>query len=107
MPAATDEARRRQSSNHRRALEVSPLQLTILEVLDLFRLQAVARTKLVKLIYFIDYIYFQHRGRTLTGLRYVWDHFGPNAENDEIRDSAEELVKLSAIHVRREKPNLH
>ena len=86
---------------------MSPLQLTILEILDLFKDHPVVRTKLVKLVYFIDYIYFQHVGRTLTGVAYVWDHFGPNAAHDEIVKAAEELVKLNAITVRREKPNAH
>lgn len=42
------------------------------------------RTKLVKLIYFTDFIYHQHKGHTLTGLKYTWEKFGPNAVSNRI-----------------------
>src|SRR5712691_8357142 len=80
---------------------VSPLQATILRVLQGFD-NGVPRTKLVKLLYLIDYIYFQHVGRTLTGLQYKWDRFGPNAKNFEIVDDARELVRQHCVRLTEE-----
>jgi len=86
---------------------MSPLETTILEVLACVQRDAVPRTKLVKLVYFIDYIYFQQTGCTLTGTAYVWDHYGPNAQGNAITKAAERLARLGAIQVLRERPNQH
>jgi hypothetical protein len=51
------------------------------------------RTQLVKLVYFVDYIYHRHVGSTLTGLSYTWDHYGPNASNGEIVREADDLAQ--------------
>ena len=51
-----------------------------------------ASTKLVKLVYLVDYTYYQHYGTTLTGLQYQWDHFGPNAEGHAIIGHADDLA---------------
>jgi len=52
------------------------------------------RTALVKLVYLVDYIYAQHSGgRTLTGLDYIWDSYGPNASHNEIVQHADTLEK--------------
>ncbi len=64
------------------------------------------RTQLVKLVYFVDYIHFQHTGSTLTGLRYVWDNFGPNAVNNQIVITADELTVLGSVHMQAI-PNFH
>lgn len=42
------------------------------------------KTSIVKLVYLIDNVSFRHSGQTLSGLAYKWDHFGPNATEDEI-----------------------
>lgn len=60
----------------------------------------VHRTKLVKLIYFTDYIYHQHEGRTLTGLKYMWDNFGPNAISNRIVIEADVLAKRELIRIK-------
>ena len=44
----------------------------------------VYRTKLVKLTYLIDEANYRLRGNTITGLTYVWDNYGPNAESNDI-----------------------
>ncbi len=56
-------------------------------------------TKLVKLVYFVDYIYFKHYGRTLTGFQYQWDHFGPNALGHAIVAETENLVLKDKVKV--------
>jgi hypothetical protein len=42
------------------------------------------RTKLVKLVYLVDERYFRLYGRTLTGLAYEYDDYGPNAVDNLI-----------------------
>jgi uncharacterized phage-associated protein len=54
--------------------------------------EPVPSTKLVKLTYLVDYLHYQHYGRTLTGFEYTWDHFGPNAVGLAIIGEAEALV---------------
>ncbi|MFC1939978.1 Panacea domain-containing protein [Chloroflexota bacterium] len=53
----------------------------------------VHRTRLVKLIYLADNLYYEHFGETITGLRYMWDNFGPNAISDAIVIEAGNLVQ--------------
>lgn len=52
----------------------------------------VHRTKLVKLVYLADTIFYEHFGKTITGLSYMWDDFGPNAISNAIVKEAEKLV---------------
>lgn len=49
-------------------------------------------TKVVKLVYLVDYTYFQFYGETLSGLKYQWDHYGPNALDHAIVGHADSLV---------------
>jgi uncharacterized phage-associated protein len=67
---------------------------------------AVPATKLVKLVYFVDYVYFQHYGRTLTGFQYQWDHFGPNAVGQAIIGEAENLAERDLVRITC-RPNLY
>ena len=64
----------------------------ILQILDKMG-EPVHSTKLVKLTYLVDYLHFQHHGRTLTGFQYMWDHFGPNAVGHAVIGEAQRLVK--------------
>lgn len=57
----------------------------------------VPSTKLVKLVYFVDYIYFQHYGRTLTEFQYQWDHFGPNALGHGVIAEAHKLAEQDVV----------
>lgn len=59
----------------------------------------VPATKLVKLVYLVDYVYFQHYGRTLTGFQYQWDHYGPNAVGHAIIGEAERLAVADRVKV--------
>ena len=52
----------------------------------------VPATKLVKLVYLVDYMHYQHFGETVTGLEYQWDHYGPNAVQHGIVSAAEGLA---------------
>ena len=57
------------------------------------------RTELVKLVYFVDYIYAQHTGRTLTGFHYVWDNYGPNAAHNDIVKTSDVLSLRGLVRV--------
>ncbi len=48
--------------------------------------------QLVKLVYLVDYVHFQHFGETVTGFEYHWDRFGPNAIKHGIIAAAEPLL---------------
>ena len=49
-------------------------------------------TKMVKLVYLVDYTYYQHYGETLSGLEYQRDHYGPNALDHAIVGHADSLT---------------
>lgn len=59
----------------------------------------VHRTKLVKLIYLIDELFYEHFGQTMTGLDYMWDDFGPNAIGNAIVKEAERLANKGVVHI--------
>ena len=63
-------------------------------------------TKLVKLVYLIDYSYFEHYGETLTGFQYMWDHHGPNALSHAIKAEAERLAERGMVRILH-KPNIY
>jgi uncharacterized phage-associated protein len=75
----------------------------ILRVLQHYR-GPIHRTKLVKLVYLIDYLFYQHYGRTLTGLAYGWDHYGPNAISNAIVREASGLTRSRAVYMSK-RPN--
>jgi uncharacterized phage-associated protein len=53
----------------------------------------VHRTKLVKLIYLAENLFYEHFGETITGLGYMWDEYGPNAISNAIVVEANKLVE--------------
>jgi len=55
--------------------------------------EPVHRTRLVKLIYLADNLYYEHFGETITGLRYMWDDFGPNAVSNAVVKEVDNLVQ--------------
>ena len=57
----------------------------------------VPATKLVKLVYLVDYMHYQHFGETVTGLEYQWDHYGPNAVQHGIVSAAEGIALKKQI----------
>lgn len=54
--------------------------------------EPVHRTRLVKLTYLADNLFYEHFGKTITGLCYMWDDYGPNAISNAIVKEAEKLV---------------
>lgn len=84
---------------------MSTAQTVILKVLDNAK-PPVPTIKLVKLVYLIDYSYFEHYGETLTGFHYMWDHHGPNALSHAIKAEAEALAKKGIVRILH-KPNIY
>jgi hypothetical protein len=75
--------------------KVNAMIVAVLQVLG----TPVHRTKLVKLIYLIDELYYRHFGQTLTGLGYMWDDFGPNATGNAIVKEADRLALKGIVHM--------
>ncbi len=63
-------------------------------------------TALVKLVYLVDYVHYQHYGETVTGFHYCWDHYGPNAVGHGIVREANELAYQGLIRCH-ERPNVY
>jgi uncharacterized phage-associated protein len=57
----------------------------------------VPATKLVKLVYLVDYVNFQHYGETMTGFEYQWGHYGPSAVGHGTIGAAEKLSKEGKV----------
>ena len=67
----------------------------------------VPATKLVKLVYLSDYIYFQHFGVTITGLKYQWDQFGPNAVGHAIVQTAQNQAEDGSLEYEQQQENYY
>ena len=78
---------------------LSKLQAVILALAQEFD-RPIHKTQLVKLIYLLDNLFFEHVGRTLTGLEYVWDNYGPNAISNAIVKEADGLVNRAVLHAK-------
>ncbi len=62
--------------------------------------QPIHKTKLVKLVYLLDNLFCEHVGRTLTGMEYMWDNYGPNAISNAIVKEADALANAAVLHAR-------
>lgn len=71
---------------------VDKVRATIMTVIEASN-EPVHRTRLVKLVYLADNLYYEHFGETITGLRYMWDDFGPNAVSNAVVKEADNLVQ--------------
>ncbi len=80
--------------------QASQVVLRILEHVGGFTPSA----KVVKLVYLVDYTYFQHYGETLSGLEYQRDHCGPKALGDAIASYADRLTSENLLE-RKSRPN--
>ena len=80
-------------------------QRVILRVLDRAG-KSVNSTRLVKLVYLVDYTFFQHFGETITGFRYEWSHHGPNAVGHAIISEADKLARMGLIRST-QSPNIY
>jgi hypothetical protein len=74
----------------------SKVQAAILAVLEEMG-TSIHRSKLVKLIYLAENLFYEHFGRTITGLGYMWDDYGPNAISNAIVKEAQKLVDRDFI----------
>src|SRR4030043_129179 len=77
---------------------IDKLQGMIIHVLTLLE-RPVYRTEIVKFIYMIDEMYYRHFGKTISGMRYKWDNYGPNSVDDGIVNTAEQLVSQGILHM--------
>ncbi len=59
--------------------------------------KGVYRTKLVKLTYLLDESSYRLRGQTMTGLNYIWDHYGPNAADNAIVCRLDDLAEAGKV----------
>ena len=57
----------------------------------------VSRTQMVKLVYLADNLFYESTGRTITGTQYVWDHYGPNAVDNRIADTTDQLASEGEV----------
>ena len=57
----------------------------------------VSRTQIVKLVYLADNLFYESTGRTITGTKYMWDHYGPNAVGDSIADTTDQLASEGEV----------
>ena len=62
--------------------------------------RGVYRTKLVKLTYLLDESNYRLRGRTMTGFEYMWDNYGPNAEDNRIVRELDQMGRAGVITMR-------
>jgi len=79
-------------------MALSKVQAAIIVMLGTLG-QKVHRTRLVKLIYLADNTFYELNGKTLTGLSYVWDSYGPNAISNAIVKEADLLAHASLINM--------
>ncbi len=63
--------------------------------------KGVYRTKLVKLTYLLDEASYRLRGQTMTGFQYMWDNYGPNAEDNRIVRELDQMARAGVITMRR------
>jgi hypothetical protein len=52
----------------------------------------VYRTKFVKLAYLLDESNFRLHGETMTGFNYIWDNYGPNADDNDIVVEMDKMI---------------
>ena len=57
----------------------------------------VSRTQIVKLVYLADNLFYESTGRSITGTQYMWGHCGPNAVDNAIADTADQLASAGDI----------
>lgn len=59
----------------------------------------VGETVLYKLLYFIDFDYFEQHGQSLTGLSYVRNHFGPTPKAQTFKGVIEAMQRAEQLEV--------
>lgn len=92
------ELKREPASRHPPA-SLNKIQSAIVAILYLLG-SRVHRTKLVKLVYLLDNLFYESIGRTLTSLEYMWDDYGPNAVSNAIVREADHLANEGILLLR-------
>lgn len=59
----------------------------------------VGETVINKLLYFIDFDYYEKYGKSITGLSYIRNHYGPTAHMPTISSTVEQMVKSGELAV--------
>lgn len=59
----------------------------------------VGATVINKLLYFIDFDYYEKYGKSITGLSYIRNHFGPTAHMPTITEAVEQMVDSKELDV--------
>ncbi len=75
-------------------------QGVLLGLLDAFG-GGIPKTKLVKLVYLMDWHAYRLRGETLTGFSYKFDHYGPNAEGNAIVRELDKMADADLVGISR------
>jgi hypothetical protein len=78
--------------------QIAKTRAAVQGLLALLR-KKVGRTELTKLLYLADNLFYESRGRTITGNTYMWDHYGPNAVSNAVISEADELVIRGVIRM--------
>ena len=77
--------------------KVDSLREALLYILNRVGAQPnIGQAVLYKLLYFIDFDYYEKTGRSITGTRYIKNHFGPTP-TDSFQDVIEEMKKRKEI----------
>lgn len=59
----------------------------------------VGATVINKLLYFIDFDYYEKYGKSITGLSYIRNHYGPTAHMPTISSTIEQMEKAGELEV--------
>lgn len=59
----------------------------------------VGATVINKLLYFIDFDYYEKYGKSITGLSYIRNHYGPTAHMPTISSAVEQMEKAGELEV--------
>ena len=86
----------------REIIEVKPEKLreVLLYVLDKIGAKPnVGETVLYKMLYFIDFDYYEKHGKSITGLTYVRNHFGPTPQAQTFSGVVEAMKQAGQLEV--------
>ena len=59
----------------------------------------IGKTVIYKLLYFIDFDYYENNWQSITGLTYIHNHFGPTPEKDTFTKTVNEMIKDGDLQI--------
>lgn len=77
-------------------IHIDKTHMAVQGILALLKSQA-GRMQIVKLVYLADNRFYEYTGRTITGCKYFWDRYGPNATNHAITEAADYLSEKGKV----------